>query len=425
MFKKILFLLVLATTLFAQSDPASVRPDSAGIYYRMSIQAYSQQQYDRYLEYTQKILQVYPDNYTIQYNLASAYALNQDTINTIKILNSLVDKGLGLVAENDPDFESLQNIPAFKALVKKIERAKKPVKSSKKAFTVAEKDLFPRGIAYDPKTKNLYLSSLYKSKIVRIDRKGKIADFIPEKQDGLGPVIATRIDSDRRILWALSSYGAPNAKTPRDIAGTAYIYKYNLDDGTLIKKYDLLKPRGHFLTELVDDRVGNLYIADTGLRTIFRLDAQKDTLEKFINMRNYPQLTGLTISSDDKFLFVAHGNGILNIEIATGRITPLTHPEHILLVACDCLYFHNNSLIAIQTFLNRIVQFQLSPDFNSVTDYKILESNNSDFSVPSCGIIDGKYFYYVANSQINNLDRAGNILTPEQLKDILIFKAKL
>ncbi|HRS91582.1 MAG TPA: hypothetical protein P5028_05985, partial [Candidatus Marinimicrobia bacterium] len=237
MFKKGLILLILASAVFAQSNPPAIRPDSVGIYFNMSIQAYSEKQYDRYLEYTQKLIQVYPDDFTLQYNLASAYALNKDTVNAIKILNSLVDKGLGLVAEDDPDFADLKNTPEFRALVKKIEKVKKPVKSSKKAFTVAEKDLIPRGITYDSQTKNLYISSLYKSKIVQIDRNGKISDFVPERQDGLGPVTAIQADPQRRILWALSSFGIPNEKTPRELAGTASVYKYNLNDGKLLKKY--------------------------------------------------------------------------------------------------------------------------------------------------------------------------------------------
>jgi len=430
MLKKALVLSTLISAVFAQApQPNIMRPgarqDSSGYFYKMSIQAYSTQEYDLYLEYTQKVLAVHPDNYTLQYNLASAYALNKDTVNALRALNELVDKGLGLVAENDPDFTDLQNLPAFKALVKKIQKTKAPVKSSKKAFTIPEKDLFPRGIAYDLQKKNLYVSSLYKNKILRIDRKGKVTDFVAENQDNLGPVTGLRVDAQNRILWALASFGAPNEKTPREIAGTSYVYKYNLDDGKLIKKYDLLKPRGHFLTEVVEDKAGNLYIANSGMRTIYKLDAGKDTLDKFINLRQFPQLTGLTISPDNKFLFVAHANGLLNIDLATGKVTPLTHPDNILLVSCDGLYFYDNSLIAIQNFLNRVVRFELSPDYSGVTGYKIIESNNPDFGVPSTGVIDGKTFYYIANSQINNLDRAGKVQNPDQLKDILILKAKL
>ncbi len=430
MLKKILILSIFTTALSAQSTaPNIMRPnaptDSSGIYYKMSIQAYSTQEYDRYLEYTQKVLERYPDNYTLQYNLASAYALNQDTVNAIKILKSLVDKGLGLVAENDPDFVGLLDVPAFQTLIKQIQKTKKPVKSSKKVITIPEKDLFPRGIAYDPLNKNLYISSLYKNKILRIDRKGKVTDFVAENQDGIGPVTSLHLDNRKRVLWALASYGAPNEKTPREIAGTSFVYKYNLDNGKLIKKYNLLKPRGHFLTEVTTDQSGNLYIANSGMRTIYRLDVQKDTLDKFINLRNYPQLTGLTISPDDKYLFVAYANGLLCIELATQKITPLKHPENILLSSCDGLYFYNNSLITIQNFLNRVVRLELSPDFTGVTGYKIIESNNPDFGVPSSGVIDGKYFYYIANSQINNLDRTGKVQNADQLKDILILKAKL
>ena len=135
MFKKGLILLILASAVFAQSNPPAIRPDSVGIYFNMSIQAYSEKQYDRYLEYTQKLIQVYPDDFTLQYNLASAYALNKDTVKAIKILNSLVDKGLGLVAEDDPDFADLKNTPEFRALVKKIEKVKKPVKSRSSSAT--------------------------------------------------------------------------------------------------------------------------------------------------------------------------------------------------------------------------------------------------------------------------------------------------
>jgi len=422
-----LLFLVSALLAHPQSSPihSAAPQDSSGYFYKMSIQAYSTQRYDLYLEYTQKVLAVHPDNYTLQYNLASAYALNKDTLNALKVLNELVDKGLGLVAENDPDFTDLQNLPAFKTLVKKIQKVKTPVKSSKKAFTIPEKDLFPRGIAYDPQTKNLYVSSLYKNKIVKIDRKGQVSDFVAENQDSIGPTIGLRLNAQNRILWVLSSYGAPNEKTPREVAGTSYVYKYNIDDGKLIKKYAMLKPRGHFLTEVVEDKAGNLYIANSGMRTIYRLDAQKDTLEKLINLRQYPQLTGLALSPDDKYLFVAYANGLLRIDLATQKITSLAHPNNILLVGCDGLYFYDNSLIAIQNFLNRIIRFDLNPDYSGIIGYKIIESNNPDFAVPSTGVITGKTFYYIANSQINNLDRTGKVQNPEQLKDILILKTKL
>jgi sugar lactone lactonase YvrE len=85
-----------------------------------------------------------------------------------------------------PGFRGIAGITRFPNLIKQIQKTKKPVKSSKKVITIPEKDLFPRGIAYDPLNKNLYISSLYKNKILRIDRKGKVTDFVAENQDGIG-----------------------------------------------------------------------------------------------------------------------------------------------------------------------------------------------------------------------------------------------
>ncbi|MBA3555973.1 MAG: hypothetical protein H0W29_14595, partial [Gemmatimonadales bacterium] len=54
------------------------------------------------------------------------------------------------------------------------------------AFTVSETDLVPEGIAWDPTSRSLFLSSTYRRKIVRIDSLGRATDFVREGQDGLG-----------------------------------------------------------------------------------------------------------------------------------------------------------------------------------------------------------------------------------------------
>ena len=56
--------------------------------------------------------------------------------------------------------------------------------SSTTAFSVLEKDLIPEGITYDPVEQAFFLSSLYKSKIIKIDNKGNRSDFTKERQDG-------------------------------------------------------------------------------------------------------------------------------------------------------------------------------------------------------------------------------------------------
>ncbi len=67
------------------------------------------------------------------------------------------------------------------------------------AFTIAEKDLIPEGITYDAKSKSFFVSSIHKSKIIRIDEQGKAADFIKSGQEGIGQVLGIKVNNGK--LW--------------------------------------------------------------------------------------------------------------------------------------------------------------------------------------------------------------------------------
>ena len=73
------------------------------------------------------------------------------------------------------------------------------------AFTIAEKDLFPEGITYDPQTEQFFLGSIGKAKIVAVDKAGKKTDFITPGQDGMLLGLGLKVDAGRRRLWAVSN----------------------------------------------------------------------------------------------------------------------------------------------------------------------------------------------------------------------------
>jgi sugar lactone lactonase YvrE len=421
--RKTIFWLVLLAAY--QSLLAQTRLDSLRMYYQHSILAYSDGNYPRYLEMTEKALRLNPNNYALQYNYAAALALNGKKLEAIAQLDSLVEKGLGLVADNDPDFQSLNTLPEFKRLQKKIRKIKTPVNRSYVAFTLKERDLIPEGIAYDPVKNNFYLSSTYKCKIVRIDSQGNVSDFTSEKQDSLVPVVSVKVDPTRRYLWALSSYAFFNSNTPRHLLGTASIYRYDIDKGTLLRKYTLPQREGHYLNDFVLTKDGNLFITDSRWAGIYYLDCQQDTLMRWLDLRGFNFPNGITITPDEKCLYVAYSNGIIAIDIATKQVQEISSPRNILLANCDGLYFYQQSLIGIQSFLNRVVRFELDKEQKRVVKYRVLESYNPDFINPTTGVIVGKYFYFIANSQNNAFDAYGNLQPVEKLKDILILKNKL
>jgi hypothetical protein len=92
------------------------------------------------------------------------------------------------------------------------------------------------------------------------------------------------------------------------------------------------------------------------------------------------------------------------------------------------MYFYNNSLIAIQDTGNgddRIVRFYLDNRGQQIIKTEILQSFHPDFNIPTTGVIVKDEFYYIANSQLRNLQPDGSLTQAETLKKPLIKKLKL
>src|SRR5689334_10773244 len=115
------------------------------------------------------------------------------------------------------------------------------------AFEIAERDLFPESVAFDPADGAYYVGSLHKRKIVRVDRDGVATDFIASKGDGLWAVLGMKIDPQRRELWANSCALGPTERPPMidpepSEAGRAAVHRYDLRTGELVRRYEPREP---------------------------------------------------------------------------------------------------------------------------------------------------------------------------------------
>ncbi|MEW6195031.1 MAG: SMP-30/gluconolactonase/LRE family protein [Bacteroidota bacterium] len=405
---------------------AQTNNDSSGYYYNKSAAAYRQKDYPEFLSHTQKAISYDKDNISLRYNLACAYALNNNSTGAVEILAAMVKDKLELAfnAETDADFSSIRETEEFKQLLEKIKEAKIPVVNSTTAFTINEKDLIPEGIAYDPVKKVFYLSSLYKYKILKIDFDGNVSEFKKEREDGLVPTLGMRTDAKRRILWVVSSSSAPRENLPEEVVGTSGLFKYDLTSGRLVKKYMLPQNEKHFLNDITVAPNGDVYATDSHVPAVYLVKYDKDEIEKFVDLAGEIYPNGIDITPDGSKLFVATNN-ILIIDTKTRKIQTLKHPKNIMLSA-DGLYLYKNSLIAVQNvFYNRIAQFFLNDTFEEVIDYKILESYNPIFNIPTTGAIAKDNFYFIANSQLGSFDAGGKIFPTEKLNPVKILKLSL
>ncbi len=118
----------------------------------------------------------------------------------------------------------------------------------------------------------------------------------------------------------------------------------------------------------------------------------------------YPN--GIAPADDDRTLYIADAVGIIKIDLQDGTSRDLDPGPRNTVAGADRLYWHNGSSIAVQNGIGapRIADFRLSKNGNRVPQTSVLE-NHAQFTVsPTTGAIRGNDFYFISNSQIDNLN---------------------
>jgi sugar lactone lactonase YvrE len=395
-------------------------------YSNKASQALQRQDYGAALEYFSKQLEMIPDKPDLNYKIAQTCALMGDSQKALAFLEKALTLGHPFENELDKSFDGLRESPGFSKIQALMAEQRKPVSHSRTAFTISEKDLLPEGLAYDPLDDYFYLGSLWKCKIVRIDRRGRVSDFTDEKQDGLRSVAGIKVDPERRVLWAASFVGQPWSRIAPEEIGWSGLFKYDLKTGKLLKKYTLSgKSRGHLFNDLTITRTGDVFITDTSAAAIYVVFHDKDELEVFLESGEFMYPNGIALGKDDLSLYMAASNGAYYIDIPKKTCKPIANPDDMTLSGVDGMYYYQNSLVCVQNRLNRISRFYLNRAGDGAEDLEIIETRNPHFILPTTGCIAGDRFYYIANSQAYSLNQDGTLFPREKLKDIVILYADL
>ena len=147
----------------------------------------------------EKLLATASEPGIVMVEIARQYAIGGDRKQALAWFEKAAALNPEYTPEFDRDFETMAALPGFQALVERARKASPPVRRGALAFTVAESDLIPEGLAWDARSQKLYLGSVNKRKIVEIGSDGAVRDFIGAGQDGIGSVLGMKVDPTRRI----------------------------------------------------------------------------------------------------------------------------------------------------------------------------------------------------------------------------------
>ncbi len=358
-----------------------------------------------------------PGNPSVIYNLAAADAALGDAPAALAQLRNLAGMGLVYDLNANPDFSPLRGSTEFAAIVKEIGDNKKPVSHSSPAFALAERDLIPEDIAYDPKTRRFFVSSVRKSKIIKIDAEANARDFA----NADWPVLALRVDSGRRILWAATGWVAQCERCKDADKDMTSLLAFDLDSGALKRRID--SPVPGLLGDMTISRAGEIYVSEGIHGAVLRLRLGAQKLERLDVPGEFPSPQTPALSKDEKTLYVPdYIRGIAAITLSTGAVAWLKPTDDIALNGIDGLYVYRDSFLAVQngTTPARVVRFSLD-----LRKQEVLEANTPTLGEPTHGTIVGNTFYFIANSGWDDYDdngkkKAGNGPVQSSVRKIVL-----
>jgi sugar lactone lactonase YvrE len=377
------------------------------------------------IERLEKMLSSAPDHGGLMFELAVAEAGSGRNADAIRWLEKAVSLGYEFDLAGDARFSRLKKFEPFRELAARL-ATRPPQRGSTLAFRIAERDLIPEGIAWDPVGRRFYLGSLFKKKIVRVGPDGAASDFVASGQDGLWTVLGLRVDPPRRLLWAASAADGREGAA----AGSSGLFAFDLDTGKLRARHILDgRPDKHLFNDIAVSAGGEVFVTDSEAGAVYRLAPGGQALEAYLPAGSFVYPNGIALDASDAKLYVADfSRGISIVHIATKTARPLPHPRAVTLHSVDGLYAYGASLVAIQNGpgMERVVRFSLDASGERVTGLRVIESRNPELAVPTTGTIAGSDFFYIANSQIEALSEDDGRLKPGiKLEEVRIFRAPL
>jgi hypothetical protein len=364
----------------------------------------------------EKRLPQLPDRGAALYFLAASKQHLGETLEALKLLKECVALHEGFDPAGSPGLRVLKGDREFDEMVAAVHREFPVVATAKLAFRTDEKDLIPEGFAYDSRQNVFYLSSLNRRKIVKISADGNVSDFVPAGRDHLLPVLGIRLDPGDGTVWANSW----------DESGDRSELLHFDASGSLLGRYAPSDTAKHGFNDLVVRKNGEILLTDTVSNQIYRFDQAAHMFTPLTANRSFAEPNGITLDDDERQLFVADDFGVVRVDLGSGASGDVNAGPRSTLAGIDGLYWHAGSLIAVQNAIGspRIVVFRLSPDAAQVTKTTVLENRSAFTEEPTTGAIRGNDFYFIVNSQGDNLN-GSHILDVTKLARVRIAILRL
>jgi sugar lactone lactonase YvrE len=408
------------------SSPQADSADQARAAYRRASAAYRQRNIATARREMARAADWWPTQQAYLESSAALAAKAHDTTDVVHWINRLADLAIGGNVAGDTAFRAFAGNRVFDSAASRLVTATAPLARSRVRLTVADTMLHPEGVTFDARSGRWFIGSVRQRRVVVVERDGNTHDFVRSGADGLGGVFGMAIDPTRRVLWvATTALPRMMGFTPAD-SGRVGVYGYDLETGRL--KRSVWMPRDSSVAHTFGDVAvapnGDVYVSDSQAPWIHKLPVGGDSLVRFVSHPLFRSLQGMAISPDGATMFAAdYSHGLIRIDLGARSVSLLSAPRGVTLLGVDGLYLHRGNLVGVQNGVTppRVVRFCLDATARGVRRVDVLDRNSAAADEPTLGVVVKDSLFYVATSQWDKFDDAGQRVAGTTLRPATVL----
>lgn len=392
---------------------------------KTALEAHGKQDWPAYLDAMTKLDALRPNHPRVLFNLAGAQARAGEPERALATLERLASTGVVMPVEGDDDLAPLRESPRFAAVAARMKSNAAPVGTAKAAATIASPGELPEGVAFDAKSRTLFVSSVIGRSVWSVGPDGK-AEKLPIPKDQLWSAMGMKVDAKRGLLWiaCVASPMAPGVDA--SLHGRSALLAWDIANGKVAARVELAEPGAkHWLGDLALDSKGNVYASDTLSPAIYRHAVGSGTLDLFVRDARLLSPQGLAFAGSDALLLVAdYPTGLWAVDTATKELAPVSAAPDVTLIGIDGLLFQDGSLVAVQNGIapQRLVRFGWDAKSRRVTSWEALEANRPEFEELTLAAESGGSLWFVATSQWEAFGEDGSLKDGAKPREIVVMK---
>jgi hypothetical protein len=320
-------------------------------------------------------------------------------------------------------FDSLRALPKYRQIHAGMAANAARRTTAGEVFALQSTAQVPEDIDFDAPSKLFFISTVLGRQILQVDMSGRTKLFAGAPDQW--PVMALKVDSKRRVLWATEVALDGFASVAKEYWGRSAILQFDLRSGKLLHRLE--GPPKAALGDMALNLNGDAFVSDGVHGGVYRIDRGGSALER-IDAGDFISPQTPAALPDGRHILVpdyVRGIGMLDLETKQVAWIP-TEGKHAL-SGIDGLYAAGNLLLATQNGASpeRVVRFTLNDSKTNVLAEDIVERATPTLGDPTHGVVVGNYFYYIANSGWDALDEHGNLLKGKELPIGRVMRTKI